>query len=46
LLRTRNGNLYKFQFTSIYKGAEPSPTLDTPIGYYHFRYQQATNGEW
>ena len=26
LLRTRNGNLYKFQFTSIDKGAEPSPT--------------------
>ena len=46
LVRTRNGNLYKFQFTSIYKDAEPSPTQETPIGFYHFRYQQATNGEW
>ena len=46
LIRTRNQNVYKFQFTSVYKDAEPSPTQETPIGYYHFRYQQATNGEW
>lgn len=46
VIRTARGNVYKFQFTSIYQDAVSSPTLDTPLGYYHFRYQRATNGAW
>lgn len=39
-IRTRKGRLVKFQFTSIYEGAPATPTQETPIGYYHFRYAQ------
>jgi len=44
LIKTRAGNVYKFQFTSIYKDAVSAPDLNTPLGFYHFRYQQAING--
>ncbi|MCX6140095.1 MAG: HmuY family protein [Candidatus Kapabacteria bacterium] len=37
-IKTRTGRLVKFQFTSIYEGAPVTPTQDSPIGYYHFRY--------
>lgn len=40
LIRTANGNTYKFQFTSIYKDAIGNPNLNTPMGYYHFRYKK------
>ena len=46
VISTASGNTYKFQFTSIYKDHEQSPTQETPMGYYHFRYQQALNGAW
>jgi len=46
LIKTSKGNIFKFQFTSIYKDAVSNPNLDTPLGFYHFRYQQAVNGEW
>ena len=46
LIKTPRGNVYKFQFTSIYQDAVATPTLQTPLGFYHFRYQQATNGDW
>ncbi|MBK9182592.1 MAG: HmuY family protein [Ignavibacteria bacterium] len=39
-IRTRKGRLVKFQFTSIYEGAPATPTQETPIGFYHFRYAQ------
>lgn len=42
----KTGAEYKFQFTSIYQDADPNPTQNTPIGFYHFRYQQANNGAW
>lgn len=42
----KTGTEYKFQFTSIYLDAEPNPTQNTPLGFYHFRYQQANNGAW
>lgn len=46
VIQTSRGNMYKFQFTSIYQDAVSAPTLDTPLGFYHFRYQRATNGAW
>jgi hypothetical protein len=39
-VRTQKGRLVKFQFTSIYEGAPATPTQETPIGFYHFRYAQ------
>lgn len=41
-----SGAEFKFQFTSLYKDAEANPTQNTPLGFYHFRYQQANNGAW
>lgn len=38
MIKTRKGRLVKFQFTSIYQGAPVTPTQNSPIGYYHFRY--------
>ncbi|MGA0833127.1 MAG: HmuY family protein [Candidatus Kapaibacteriota bacterium] len=46
VIQTSRGNMYKFQFMSIYQDAVSAPTLDTPLGFYHFRYQRATNGAW
>ena len=46
LVRTKSGNIFKFQFTSIYKDAVATPNQDTPLGFYHFRYQLAKNGDW
>ncbi len=43
IVRSRGGQLFKFSVTSIYKDAESNPTLDTPIGYYHFRIAKLTN---
>lgn len=40
VISTRKGNTFKFQFTSIYQDAPSSPTVLTPLGYYHFRYQK------
>lgn len=40
VIRTARGNTYKFQFTSIYKDAVPNPTVMSPLGFYHFRYQK------
>ncbi len=37
-IETSKGRLVKFQFTSIYDGAPTTPTQDSPIGFYHFRY--------
>lgn len=38
VIETDKGRLVKFQFTSIYQGAPASPTQNSPIGFYHFRY--------
>lgn len=46
LLKTRNGNFVKFQFTSIYENAAASPSIYTPMGYYHFRYAKSASGNW
>ena len=46
LVQTSKGNIFKFQFTSIYKDADPTPDVFTPLGFYHFRYQRAVNGAW
>jgi hypothetical protein len=45
-IKTASGVHVKFQVTSIYLDAPASPTLDTPLGYYHFRYAKATSGKW
>lgn len=45
-IKTNAGALVKFQVTSIYFDAPPSPTLETPLGYYHFRYAKANAGKW
>ena len=37
LVRSSGGGLFKVSVTSIYRDAESNPTLDTPIGFYHFR---------
>lgn len=37
-IETPKGRLVKFQFTSIYVGAPVTPTQNSPIGFYHFRY--------
>jgi len=37
-IQTRKGRLVKFQFTSIYQGRPATPTQESPIGFYHFRY--------
>ncbi|MEY3385230.1 MAG: hypothetical protein RIR53_41 [Bacteroidota bacterium] len=42
LVKSLSGKLYKFSVTSIYKDAITSPTLDTPIGFYHFRVANLT----
>ena len=46
LVRSNSGNTFKFQFTNIYKDGEQDPDFNTPLGFYHFRYQQAIDGEW
>ncbi len=46
LVRTGKGGYVKFQVTSIYKDAEASPTMLTPMGYYHLRYQHAQSGKF
>lgn len=38
VIETDKGRLVKFQFTSIYQGAPATPTQNSPIGFYHFRY--------
>ena len=38
VIETDKGRLVKFQFTSIYQGAPTTPTQNSPIGFYHFRY--------
>ena len=38
VIETDKGRLVKFQFTSIYEGAPATPTQNSPIGFYHFRY--------
>lgn len=43
LVKSLGGALFKFSVTSIYKDAEPNPTLDTPIGFYHFRIAKLKN---
>ncbi|HBB25385.1 MAG TPA: hypothetical protein DCZ59_03885 [Bacteroidetes bacterium] len=43
LVRSLGGALFKFSVTSIYKDAEPNPTLDTPISFYHFRIAKLKN---
>lgn len=43
VLRTLSGKLWKFQISSIYKGAEPNPTQESPVGFYHFRSAQIAN---
>lgn len=43
LVKSLGGALYKFSVTSIYKDAEPNPTLDTPISFYHFRIAKLKN---
>ncbi|MBI2793652.1 MAG: HmuY family protein [Ignavibacteria bacterium] len=45
-IKTASGVHVKFQVTSIYLDAPASPTLDTPLGYYHFRYAKTTSGKW
>jgi len=42
VVRTKGGKFVKFQFTTIYKDAVPSPDELTPLGYYHFRYVRST----
>lgn len=37
-IETDMGRRVKFQFTSIYEGAPVTPTQNSPIGFYHFRY--------
>lgn len=39
LVRLANGSVVKFQITSIYRDAVAAPTMFTPIGFYHFRWQ-------
>lgn len=43
LVKTSSGKTWKFQITSIYKDAEPNPTQESPIGFYHFRSAQIAN---
>lgn len=45
-IKTASGVYVKFQVTSIYLDAPASPTQDTPLGYYHFRYAKTTSGKW
>ncbi|GMV53657.1 MAG: hypothetical protein D8M52_09845 [Chlorobi bacterium] len=40
IIQTTSGKLYKFQFTSIYKDAPAAPDMNTPLGYYHFRFAE------
>lgn len=37
IVRSGSGKLFKFGIVSIYQNANSNPTLDTPIGFYHFR---------
>jgi hypothetical protein len=46
VVRTGKGAIVKFQFTSIYQEAPTTPNLNSPIGYYHFRYAKAVNNKW
>ncbi|CAN5563992.1 hypothetical protein BH10BAC6_BH10BAC6_10400 [soil metagenome] len=46
VVRTKGGKFVKFQFTSIYKDAVPSPDELTPLGYYHFRYARSTTASF
>jgi hypothetical protein len=38
VIETSKGRRVKFQFTSIYEGSPVTPTQNSPIGFYHFRY--------
>lgn len=40
VIKTGKGNTYKFQFTSIYKDADPAPTVNSPLGFYFFRFKK------
>lgn len=40
LVKTSSGKVFKMQITSIYKDANPNPTEESPIGFYHFRSAQ------
>lgn len=46
VVRTKGGKFVKFQFTSIYKDAVPSPDELTPLGYYYFRYVRSTSASF
>jgi hypothetical protein len=46
IVKTPTGSVVKMQITSIYQNAVPSPTTTTPIGYYHFRYVKAVDGNF
>jgi hypothetical protein len=46
VVRTKGGKFVKFQFTSIYKDAVPSPDELTPLGFYHFRYVRSTSASF
>lgn len=37
VVRLRDGGVWAFQVTSIYEGANETPTMFSPIGYYHWR---------
>lgn len=46
VVRTKGGKFVKFQFTSIYQDAVPSPDELTPLGFYHFRYVRSISASF
>jgi hypothetical protein len=46
IVQTRAGKYVKLAFTSIYQGAVSTPTLFTPMGYYHFKYVRSSTSKF
>jgi hypothetical protein len=46
IVQTGGGKYVKLAFTSIYQGAVTTPTLFTPMGYYHFKYVRSSTSQF